>query len=149
VIGFAWTMNCGTGKKRLHTTMHDGNVELKGKWGYIDKQRKTVIDYKYENDAYFRNGLACVSFKGKWGYIDQTGKEVIPLKFDQINFMGLFSDGMVSFKSGSKWGSINNKGEEMIPAIYDAAFSFTDNKAEVLLNGKKLFIDKTGKEVSP
>ena len=123
-------------------------VKLKGKWGYMDKQGKTVIDYKYDNDAYFWKGLACVSFKGKWGYIDQTGKEVIPLKFDQLDFMGFFSDGMVSFKSGSKWGSINEKGEEMIPPIYDAPFSFTNNKAEVLLNGKKLYIDKTGKEVS-
>lgn len=123
-------------------------IQQKGKWGYMDKQGKPVIDYKYDNDAYFWNGLACVSFKGKWGYIDQTGKEVIPFKFDQFYFMGLFSEGMVSFKSGSKWGAINNKGEEMIPPIYDASFSFKSDKAEVLLNGKKLYIDKSGKEVS-
>ena len=122
-------------------------VELKGKWGYMDKQGKTVVDYQYDNDAYFSNGLACVSFKGKWGFIDQTGKEIIPFKFDHI-YPGYFYEGMASFKSGSKWGSINEKGEEVIPPIYDASFYFKNDKAEVLLNGKKFYIDKTGKEVS-
>ncbi len=122
-------------------------IQLKGKWGYMDKQGKTVIDCKYDNDAYFNNGLACISFKGKWGIIDQTGKEIIPFKFDRIA-PGGFYQGMASFQSGSKWGSINEKGEEVLPPVYDASFYFKNDKAEVLLNGRKFYIDKSGKEVS-
>lgn len=113
----------------------------------MDQQGKTVIDYKYDNDAYFNNGFAGISYKGKWGVIDKEGKEIIPFKYDRIA-PGGFYEGMASFQSGSKWGSINEKGEEIIAPVYDASFYFKNDKAEVILNGRKFYIDKSGKEVT-
>lgn len=46
-----------------------------GKYGYIDKEGKVVVDYIYE-DALEQNsyGYAAVKQDGKWTYIDSTGK---------------------------------------------------------------------------
>lgn len=57
-----------------------------GKFGYIDKSGKTVIDPIYSGAYFFNDGLACVSISpltngnlknAKWQYIDKTGKLVI------------------------------------------------------------------------
>lgn len=64
--------------------------ETTGKWGYVNKQGKIVIPYKYEIAAEFSEGLAAVAINTKGGYIDQTGKTVIPFKYE----------GMLQFHNG-------------------------------------------------
>ena len=44
-------------------------VELKGKWGFIDKSGKEVVPLKYEDVTGFKEGLAAVKLNGKWGFI--------------------------------------------------------------------------------
>ena len=62
-------------------------VEKDGLYGFIDKNNKLVIPYKYK-DVYdleeaFVDGLAGVKSDGydaQWGYIDKTGKIIIPFQ---------------------------------------------------------------------
>lgn len=65
-----------------------------GKYGYVDKQGKTVVDYIYD-DATEENeyGYASVKKDGLWGSIDENGKVVLSPKYNLdefviVNFIG-------------------------------------------------------------
>lgn len=64
-----------------------------GKYGYVNKDGKTVVDPQYD-DALEQNiyGYAAVQKDGKWGVLDTKGKEIIEPKLDlsqnmQIDFI--------------------------------------------------------------
>ncbi len=59
-----------------HTTTYTGLfcVNVNGKYGYIDKTGKYVINPQFDYAGSFSEGLAVVEIGGKWGYIDKTGK---------------------------------------------------------------------------
>ena len=51
--------------------------ENNGKWGFVDKNEKVVVDYKYDKATEFNEyGYAAVKLDGKWGSIDEQGNEV-------------------------------------------------------------------------
>lgn len=52
------------------------------KWGFSDKNKKLIIDAKYDEALQFIEGLAAIKLNDKWGIIDKTGKQVIPLKYE-------------------------------------------------------------------
>ncbi|NLI10697.1 MAG: hypothetical protein GX447_08100 [Elusimicrobia bacterium] len=58
-----------------------------GKWGYVDKNGKLIIDYKFDDYflSDFSDGFATVRLNRKWGLIDKTGNTVIPFKYDYIS----------------------------------------------------------------
>ena len=51
-------------------------VVQNGKWGFIDKTGKIVINQKFDKVSGFSEGLCGVKIGNKWGYIDKTGKYV-------------------------------------------------------------------------
>jgi hypothetical protein len=86
-------------------------VSSNGKWGYIDKTGKFVIDPQFDNVADtivsgdFHEGLAFVQVGGKYGYIDKTGAYIFKLQFDEV---AGFKEGMAAVKFNGKWGYIKN-----------------------------------------
>ena len=65
-----------------------------GKYGFIDKDGKVVVEAKYD-DAREQNDYGYVAVKkdGKWGAIDQFGNMVVEPKYeltnnDEIDFIG-------------------------------------------------------------
>ncbi len=65
-----------------------------GKYGFVDKNGKTVVECKYE-DAREQNDYGCSAVKenGKWGAIDQHGKIVVSPTYilkdeNEIDFIG-------------------------------------------------------------
>lgn len=70
-------------------------VQVNGKFGYIDKNGRVVIQAKFDSAEPFSGGLAAVQLnyapKGAWGYIDQQGHEVISPRFSEA---GAFSNGL-------------------------------------------------------
>jgi hypothetical protein len=67
-----------------------------GKWGYIDKTGKIVINPQFDNAWRFNDGLAKVRFGEKYGFIDKKGKIVINPQFDGI--WGEFSEGLIEVR---------------------------------------------------
>jgi hypothetical protein len=51
-------------------------VKSGGRWGYIDKQGKIVINPQFDRAWDFLGGLAWVMIGDKLGYIDKEGKYV-------------------------------------------------------------------------
>src|SRR4051812_29811116 len=59
-------------------------VVVGGKWGYIDKAGKIVINPQFDGATRFaKGGLAEVYMAGRVGYIDKSGKLVINPQFNE------------------------------------------------------------------
>lgn len=57
--------------------------EQNGKWGFVDKNGKVVVDYKYEKVTDLNSyGYAGIKENGKWGVIDSNGKVVLQPKYE-------------------------------------------------------------------
>lgn len=52
-----------------------------GKLGYIGRNGRANIDFKFDQADSFDRGYAMVSIAGRWGLIDVNGKEVIPIQY--------------------------------------------------------------------
>jgi hypothetical protein len=98
-----------------------------GKWGYIDSGGKVVIELQFSRALDFHDGLARVArfeagdvygANARWGYIDKTGKVVIEPQFS-----------------------------EAVSATPSRLADFAEGLAFVVLNGKTVCIDKSGKVV--
>ena len=60
-------------------------VRLNGKYGFIDKTGKEVIECKYGDTYDFHEGLAAVKLNGKWYYIDHKGNIVLRFNLTRTN----------------------------------------------------------------
>lgn len=48
------------------------------KWGFVDKQHKVIVDYKYDKVTEFNSsGYAGIKLNNKWGIIEENGNIVI------------------------------------------------------------------------
>lgn len=109
------------------------------KYGYVDNAGKNIIRPKYDEAAYFNDGLAKVKLNGKYGFINNTGIEVIPLKYD---YAGSFANGVVEILLNGKYGFIDKNDKEIMPPKYDRIWAFSDGFAKVMLSDKYGFIDE-------
>jgi antitoxin component YwqK of YwqJK toxin-antitoxin module len=134
------------------------SVKLNDKWGFVDEAGKVIISIQYEKvGMFFSEGIIDVKSNGKWGCVDSaTNVIIVDFKYDAI---ADFSEGLTAVNVGcvienyytgcvgGKWGYIDKTGKEIIPIIYDKAYSFSDGKAEVTLNGRTFYIDENGNEI--
>ncbi len=131
------------------------------KFGFVDVNKKMVIEAKYDMVSPFAEGLAMVRVGGqkqkgaydsefiqggKYGFIDSTGKEIVPPKYDSAES---FSDGLAAVNNGiqkdqngrttspGKTGFIDKTGREVIPLKYDSTFGFKDGVARVTVDTYK------------
>ena len=120
------------------------SVRLGSKWGFINKQGTTIIPFIYQDATIFREGLAAVQLNEKWGLVNTKGVVVIPIIHEH---QGSCYNGLVQFEVGKKYGFYTNKGVKIIPAIYDNTFGWKDGKIVMVLDGKNVYFDKTGKKM--
>lgn len=123
-------------------------VKFYGKWGFIDKTGKKVVNCKYDIVKPFFNGFALV---GGWycGFIDKTGKEITPIIYDAAY---PFFEGLAAVCLNDKWGFIDNTGKEVISKKYYEVKSFINGKALVKTKNifgvvKEFYIDKNGNRI--
>jgi TonB family protein len=100
----------------------------KGKYGYINKKGKKVIDYTYTYAEPFSEGFAVVEHSLRFGYINSLGEIEIPIQFYDA---GEFSEGFAYVSKNKKYGYINNQGDIIIDYIYNYAESFHNGFAIV------------------
>jgi hypothetical protein len=74
-------------------------VVQNGKYGFIDKTGKIVINTKFNIVLSFEEGLSGVKVGDKWGFIDKKAKIVINPQFDKVSY---FSEGLSDVKVGDK-----------------------------------------------
>ena len=100
----------------------------KDKWGFCTPDKKIVIDCLYDWAYPFVDGMAIIKLKDKWKFVDKKGNEISPSNYDSISkFLGSMA--------------IANKPEN------NKDYSYSENLAPIIVNGKYGFIDLVGKEV--
>lgn len=77
------------------------------KWGFIDKEGKIVIPFRFTEARSFSDGLAAVAFKIRFGYIDKHNKTVIPFKYI---LAGEFREGIAIVSASDGGGEISKDG---------------------------------------
>lgn len=139
-------------------------VDVDGKYGYIDKTGKFVIEPQFSYAGSFSDGLALFSDgKGGLGYIDKKGKVVIKPKYE---WAYSFSEGLaaVCLKNGDE--SLENrkyyyidKNEKMVSdslfcrafdfhdgvalvEVYDEGYNYVDKKGRLLINRNESHLEK-------
>jgi hypothetical protein len=133
---------------------HEGLAAVKvgEKWGYIDKEGKTVISPQFERVLWFSGGLAPVAIGGREGYVDTSGKIAIKPQFEMaFTFKDAVARVALPTKSKAgdqQWGYIDKKGDFVIPAKFAGADDFREGMAKVnFREGKVLrngYVDSSG-----
>lgn len=122
------------------------------KFGYIDANGKTVIDFQFDSADDFINGVAVVAINNpsglgaKTGVINKAGKLVIPMIYDNI---GDFQYNVAYFSKNQKYGLIGKDGSIILKPTYDEVSYMSKDLLAVAKNGKWGFIDHTGKLAIP
>lgn len=123
------------------------------KFGYINKERKWVLEPAYDITSAFKDGRAIVKQDDRYLLIDKTGK-VYPYSDDLS--VGSFSDerAIVSYDNSigdpdQLNGYVDTNGDLAIPIQYVNVTPFSEGVAAVqeISNGAWFFIDKNGRQV--
>jgi len=129
----------------------------KGKYGFINISGAFIVpptfDYTSqvsENEGEYKLVLYQVTQGDKTGFYSTAGKPIGSLQFETVMEEGypltyILSEGLIGVKQNGKWGYANTSGKMILPAIYEHAYPFSDDKAEVGLDGNTVVIDKAGK----
>jgi hypothetical protein len=119
-----------------------------GKFGFMDRSGRVVVEAKYQYAYGFREGLAAVRENGLFGFINEAGEMAIPPRFRSA-FSSVFVDGLAAVAPEAAWGYIDRSGKFVIPPQFERASDFREGLAAVQLEGSWGFIDRTGKLVAP
>jgi hypothetical protein len=116
----------------------------------IDATGKVVhtIGEKYYFQEVLSKNLISVTSKDstgnyKYGVINLQGIEVIPCKYDFINLY--LTDGLISVNKNGKWGIVEIGGNIKAPFEYDGIGLLSKNLIYLQKNGKREFMNQTGK----
>ncbi len=124
-----------------------------GKWGFIDKTGKIVIDAKFDYVERFSENLALVmeyndEDKKLYGFINKSGEKVIKID-DKYEFLSSFSEGLAAYSDGDGWGFINKTGEKLIKANdeWENVTDFCNGYASFREDREWGLVDKEGNQV--
>jgi hypothetical protein len=148
-------------------------VKVGGKYGFIDRAGKMVVNPQFDEASRFQAELSRVCLgrcdysskkdESKYGYIDESGRIVISPQFDRAES---FFEGLAAICVGGcgyddaeshKWGFINKQGTIVIQPQFGKTLFFHDGLGAVCVGpcsgygdtfeGKWGYIDQTGKFV--
>ena len=109
---------------------------------------KWLVEPKYENIGFFRNGYCKVCIEDKWGCIDKSGKEIIPCKYQYLDY---FENGvaMVAYNNGFgvRNGVIDITDKEIIPFEYNDII-IRDTYIIATKGDVEKYFDLAGKEIA-
>lgn len=117
-------------------------IKKDNKWGYCDKNKKIIIEPKFDEVTFFDTikYIAEVKFNGQKFFIDTTGKIVD----GPLTNCSTFSEGFAIASQNGKYGFINNKGEFVIKPTFQECKPFSQGLAAVKMNNKWGYIDSDG-----
>jgi len=124
-------------------------IELNGKFGFIDTLGKEVIPPIYQKTKWeFTNSRAAVMKNNKWGCIDNKGKVIIPCVYDEA---GIYDKPpMILINNDEKTAFFDIDGKQLTPFKYDDyLLPYNNSLFSVFVNGKEGLVDKNGNEIVP
>ena len=143
--------------------------QVDGKWGFVDKTGKRVVEAKYDWAESFQDGLALVArrtpkkegeedkdldsfsgdsvfrkgHKGRYSFIDRSGRNVFGREFTGAEE---FSEGLALVGLDDEHSAyIDRTGKIVIEPRTVVCGQFHEGRAVAALDGKYGFIDRTGR----
>lgn len=114
-----------------------------GKWGYVDRAGKFVIQPQYTAALPFCEGLANVRLEnGSKGHIDKTGRLIVS------GSDGMICDGLVTIRMKDKYAFADKTGKLLFEAPGEA-WPVGGGLVAFKQNGRMGFMDRKGKVVIP
>lgn len=119
-----------------------------GLFGYVDKEGKTAIPFKFNNAFKFSEGFARVAIydstarENKWGFINKKGELSINYQFSNASD---FSNGLALIYNGKQYGYIDKEGKFVVNPQFDYATPFQGDYAVIKQGELYGYIDKQGK----
>ena len=114
------------------------------RYGFVNEAGQYVIQPNFVEAKNFSEGFAAVEFSsGNFGVINKKGKFVIAKSF--MDFMGVMTEGIISYRKKGKYGFYTSDGNEVAKNIYDDVREFKNGFARVKMDGKWGYINKEGK----
>lgn len=118
------------------------------KWGFINQQGEEVIELKYGYVFPFSNGMSVV----RWGdmfstdlrIVDKEGVVLYKLPYTDAYS---FSEGLACVYQNGYWGFIDTNFELVIQPVHQSPQSFKNGLVYVTVEGKSMYINKSGKAV--
>jgi len=85
-------------------------VKRDGRWGYLDENRRLIIEPRFQSAFSFSGGLAPVALEGKWGFIDPQGELIVPARFADVQAFSAREMRARVTVDGSTWTTIDERG---------------------------------------
>ncbi len=127
---------------------HLAVVKQNGKFGAINKKNTFVIEPEWDYILLDDNRKpVLVEINGLYGYVNRKGEILIPPKYNDGD---LFSEGLAFVSNfDNEYGYININGDTIIDFQFEenAWGNFSNGLADVILNEKSGYINKTGQFV--
>ncbi|KAA9338992.1 WG repeat-containing protein [Adhaeribacter soli] len=122
-----------------------------GKWGYMDKNRRVIIQPKFQQAELFTGDYAFIRLNKKRGTIDKKGNYIISPDHELVDEMP-FLEGFIPAKDPKSGltGYMDKKGQWQIKPQFHRGFHFSNGAAAVLIDEGKnwVIIDKAGKRLN-
>lgn len=98
-------------------------VKVNNKWGCINNNFETLIDFTYNSIGYFGQNILKVELDNKFGLIDISGNEIMPIEFDDIEKISKdnnrINEVAYKIKLGNKYGIAGSNYKILIECKYD------------------------------
>lgn len=123
---------------------------IKGQlYGYINKDKNTIIPFKFNNAYDFNNyGVAVVLEGNDFRLIDTNGNYISNEKYESIN---PYKENRAIYMQNSKMGVLNEKGYKITEAKYDYIGNYNNGRAviekKIDNNYKYGYLDLDGNEI--
>ncbi|MGI0489921.1 WG repeat-containing protein [Pantanalinema rosaneae CENA516] len=118
------------------------DIVQQGKWGFISRDGKVVIQPKFSSFKDFAEGLAAIKDEnGRAGYINTLGKLVVAPQFEDAD---AFHEQRAGIKLNGKWGFIDQTGKIVVAPQFEYVGWFSEGRAAVRRNNLWGFIDLNG-----
>lgn len=128
-------------------------VQIKGRYGYINKEGKLVVDAKFKQADEFIGDLAYVNTEGNAGFINKKG-EVFISNYDITPYLYHSKEDLIpiigyhlSPLHPKTYGFMDANGKVVIEPQFEYVHNFSEGLAAVSINSKWGFIDKESKIV--
>lgn len=122
-------------------------VQQNGKWGYIDKLGKLIIDCKFDKVRDYVCNRAEVYIDEKEGCIDSEGNIIVDIKYESLSFDE--SDSTFIVRLNDKEGVLDYNGNVIIPLEYQETWNCHEGLRAAKKDSLYGFIDEQGNVAIP
>ncbi len=129
---------------------HEGLAcaSLNGKYGYVDRENRTVVPFLFDWGGSFDEGIAVVRREGLYGAVNKTGEYVLSPDYEDLVWHS--SNGvLIACDAEGRWSLYGRDGKKTGPEFFDHICDFSAALACVARQGKYGFIDRQGKIAIP